>query len=138
MDALANVYALDAQGALYKAAWAASSPSFTKIAASYTPPNGATLSPNGLTASLEGSVLVSMAITTTGPTVTTNYLFGLTLDTKNFYQNSGPPTTTSGTAAVYTGLSSCDFLYFNVVLNTDHNVYSMDVLRINHLAWPYV
>jgi len=79
-----------------------------------------------------------MAVTTTSPVATTNYLFGLSLDKSTYYGNNGPASTTSGTAAVYTGLNSIDFLYINCVLNTDQNVYSMDFLGIMKLAMPYL
>jgi len=138
MDINAKVYALDTHGNLYSSPHATVSPVWTALAATYTYPSGSTHVPLGLSVTLEGSVIVSMSVTTTTPSVAvTNYLLGLSMDGTTYYSHSGPASTTSGTAAVYSGLSSIDFLYFNVILNTDHNVYSMDVLRLMHILLPY-
>jgi len=136
MDINAKVYDLDTAGNLYSSPHTTGTAVWTPLAATYTYPAG-THAPLGLTVSLEGSVIVSMSVTTTSPAATTNYLLGLSMDGTNYYSNSGPASTTAGTAAVYTGLSSIDLLYFNVVLNTDHNVYSMDVMRLMHMLLPY-
>jgi len=137
MDLNGNVYGIDTSGNLYSAPWVTSNPVWTHKAAQYTFPAGSTVTPKGLTASIEGSLLVSITVVTASPVTTTDYLFGLSMDGTTYYTNSGPSSTVSGTAAQYTGLSSIDLLYFNVVLNTDHNVYSMDVMRLMHLLLPY-
>jgi len=99
LDLNANVYALDAKGNLFYAPHSTSTAVWVQKATQYTYPSGATVVPNGLTVSLEGSVLVSIKVTSGSPSTVVNYLFGLSMDGKTYYTNSGPSSTTSGTPA---------------------------------------